>query len=408
MSIPQIEKRPGGFRYIYTDEGVAINTTHIYQHSDGRVTGELLFQKLNGAEPIFLRREQINFLAGRSLDSLAKALAEEYSFQGVQWNNIIKQIAHYSIEAARKGEEVIEVWPRDDDTLDVDYLLKPLLYLNNPTILFGDGSSLKSLMALASAYIVQLPMHDNPLGFETLDNPTRVLYLDYEDTGDNFRKRLSALRQGMGVTIPILYRHMATPLSLAVEQLQQIKNDYDIGLVIVDSLGPAAGGNLNDPQPAIIYHTALRELNVTSLTIAHNSKDPLTKKRSIFGSVFFSNLARSVWECKAEQRPDENETIISLRNHKANLSILQRTMGFRVAFSSNTIDIAQVDLSQTSLSVELPLPVRILSALREGAMPLDQLADVLDAKKDSVRISLYRLQSQNSVIKLGKDWGLAL
>jgi hypothetical protein len=206
--------------------------------------------------------------------------------------------------------------------------------------------------------------------------------------------------------MPIEYRRMTSTLADSVDSLQQIKKDKDIKLLIIDSLGPAARGNLNDPEPAIRYHEALRRLEITSLTLAHCSKDQLTRKRTIFGSVFFTNLARAVWECKSEQETGEDEAIISLKHAKANLSRLHAPLGYKFTFSNSKITVTQTDLRDTGLSSELPLSVRIKELLRHGAMTVRDIAQALDANEPSVKTVLYRLNRKAVTVKVGDSWGL--
>ena len=373
----------------YTDDGYA----------------ELSFYSGNGSSESLLHTTRVNLMATPTMNSLAKRL--EKNSADIPWTDILTCITLKTIEIARRGEPAVEIWPSEDDNLTPDYLLEPILYLNHPAVIFGDYGSLKSLFSLAAAYIVQLPYYGNNLGLITAGQSTKCLYLDYEDDPSSFRKRWSALERGFGQgAMPILYRRMTGTLSDSIEQLQRIIHDKNIGLTIVDSLGPAARGNLNDPEPAIKYHTALRQLGVTSLTLAHTSKDQFTKRRTIFGSVFFTNLARSVWECKAEQETGEDEAIISLKNTKANLSRLHPPLGYRFNFTDNAINIIKADLRDTGLSGELPLSLRIKDLLRGGAMTVKEIAEALEANEASVRTITNRLSKKGYLIKVGESWGL--
>jgi hypothetical protein len=374
----------------YTDDGYA----------------ELRFYLKDGAEEKLIHPARANLLATSTMNSLVKRLRE--NSQEIPWTDVLTFIAGKTLEIARRTEPVKEIWPLEDDTLEVSYLLRPILPEKHPTVIFGDYGSLKSLVALGIGYIVQLPYQNNQLGLTTAETSTRCLFCDYEDDPSSFRKRWGAIQRGFAVEapMPILYRHMTVPFIDAIEQLRQTIAEERIGLMIVDSLGPAARGNLNDPEPAIKYHAALRQLGITSLTLAHNSKDPITKRRTIFGSVFFTNLARSVWECKAEQEPGEDEAIISLKHHKANLSRLQPALGYKFTFTDNSISIAKTDLRDTGLSSELPLSVRTKDLLRRGAMTVKGIAESLDANEGSVKTTLNRLAKKGTTIKTGELWGL--
>jgi hypothetical protein len=373
----------------YTEEGIA----------------EMSFFKSNGSCELLLHKTRANLLSTTTMNSLSKRL--ENNSNSLPWLDVLTYVTGKTIEIARRGEPAEELWPSEDVTLAPDYLCEPLLYLNHPTVIFGDYGSAKSLFALVVATICELPYSDNTLGLTTPEESVPCLYLDYEDDKSSFHKRWSALQAGFGKgPLPILYKRMTATIADSVEQLKKLVISKNIRLLIVDSLGPAARGNLNDPEPAIKYHAALRQLIITSLTLAHCSKDQFTKKRTIFGSVFFTNLARSVWECKADQDTGENETVISLKHTKANLSRLHQPLGYRFNFSEKSISVTKVNLIDTGLSGELPLQIRIKALLGRGPMPTKQISENLEANEHSVRTVLNRMAKKSTIIKVGELWGL--
>jgi hypothetical protein len=377
-------------------------------NSDGQA--ELTFWNDTPDYKKLLLQKTAHLLSSSNTGALIKQLRDaDDGLQYLPWNWILTCIGYKILKTARQGEPAISIDPDAQDGLKPDYLLEPLLYLRHPCVIFGDYGSLKSLFALVVAYLVQLPHSDNGLGLATGKESKRCLYADYEDDPSSFRKRWTAIERGFGLdtNMPVLYRRMTTTIADSVESLQKIIQIEKVQLLIVDSLGPGARGNLNDPEPAIRYHEALRKLGITSLTLAHCSKDQLTRKRTIFGSVFFTNLARSVWEVKAEQEIGEDEAIISLKHHKANLSRLHPALGYKFTFTDKTISIAKADLRDTGLSGELPLSVRIKDLLRGGAMPVKDIAQALDANEATTRTAIYRMaRKQNQLIKVGESWGL--
>ena len=405
MKSPAVTQGIGFINYAWPELKLKVSAE---RYSDDGFS-ELRFYSVNGTGmESLLHTTKVNLLATPTMNSLAKRLKENSA--DAPWTDILTFVTGKTLEIARKGSPTEEIWPAEGDSLQVEYLLEPTLYRNHPTVFFGDYGSLKSLVALATAYIVQLPYFSNPLGLITANEPTLCLYLDYEDDPSSFRRRWSALERGFGQgAMPILYRRMIGTLSDSVEQLQRIIHDKNIRLLIIDSLGPAARGNLNDAEPAIQYHAALRELGITSLTLAHNSKDALTKKKTIFGSVFFTNLARSVWECKAEQETGEDEAVISLKHTKANLSRLHPPLGYKFTFTDDTIRIKKTDLRDTGLSGELPLSWQIKNLLRKGSFTVKEIAEQLESGADTIGRTLRRMRTKNQVIKLEDEtWGLYL
>lgn len=402
MRKPAVAEGVGFINFSWRELGLRVMAERI--KDDG--AAELCFYySVNGASESLLHTTRVNLLSTSAMTNLVKRL--ERNSQTIPWTDILTSITGTTLSVARRGEPVVEIWPSKDDTLEVEYLLEPLLYLNHPTVIFGDYGSLKSVTALVTAYLVQLPYHDNDLGLTTSRETTKCLYLDYEDDESSFRRRWSALERGFDRgTMPILYLRMTGTLSDSVEQLRQHISAKGIGLIIVDSLGSAARGNLNDPEPAIKYHVALRQLGVTSLTLAHTAKDQFTKKRSIFGSIFFTNLARCVWESKSEQEIGEDEAIISLKHTKANLSRLHPPLGYKFSFTDTTITVAKADLKDTELSGELPLRPRIKDLLRRGTMTVKGIAEALEANEGTIRTVVNRMVKKGSLVKVGDSWGL--
>lgn len=404
MKNPATTEGIGFINYAWPELGLRVLAERITDKG----SAELRFYSVKDKDESLLHITRVNLMSTSTMNGLAKRL--EKNSQDIPWTDVLTYITGATMQIARRGEPAEEIWPSEDDDLAPSYLLEPILYLNHPTVIFGDYGSLKSLCSLAMAYVVQLPYHDNDLGLITATKSTNCLYLDWEDDRSSFSKRWTALEKGLGRgAMSILYRRMTGTLSDSVEQLQVIIHGKNIGLIIVDSLGPAARGNLNDPEPAIRYHAALRQLGTTSLTLAHTAKDQFTKRRSIFGSIFFTNLARSVWECKAEQETGEDEAVISLKHTKANLSRLHPPLGYRFAFGVNTIAVAKADLRDTGLSGELPLSFRIKDLLRGGAMAVKEIAEALNSTPDTTGRTLRRMRSKNQVVKLeGDTWGLSL
>lgn len=402
MKAPTVTPGAGFIHFSWPDLGLRVEVERF--NAEGQA--ELQFFSADKTEGALLHITRSNLLATGAMTSLAKRL--EKNSKDIPWAEVLTYITGKTLEIARRGEPSNEIWPSDEDTLEVQYLLEPLLYLSHPTVIFGDYGSLKSLVALVIAYAVQLPYHDNALGLTTAKDSAPCLYLDYEDDTSSFQKRWSALERGFTKgAMPIQYRRMTAPLADSTEQLKKAVEDAGARLLIIDSLGPAARGPLNDAEPAIRYHAALRQLGVTSLTLAHTAKDQFTKHRSIFGSVFFTNLARSVWECKAEQETGEDEALISLKQTKANLSRLHPPLGYRFTFSDNSISVAHTDLRDTGLSGELPLSVRIKDLLRRGSMTVKAIAEALEANEASVKTTVNRMAKKGVTVKVGDTWGLA-
>lgn len=363
--------------------------------------------------PELLIQTKVNLLSPSARKTLISQL--RYSndiFRYVHWDWVLTSVTYKVTQKARQGDPLQEIWPIEGSILVPEYLVEPLLYQDHPTVIFGDYGSLKSTVALLVAYVAQLPYGHNGLGLIPKEEASNTLYLDFEGDNIMFMKRWTAISKGIGIEakMPILYKRMNSTLAESVDTVEQMVVDNKVKFIIIDSLGPAVKGNLNDPDPAIQYNEALRKLAVTSLTLAHNAKDPLTKQRTIFGSVFFTNLARSIWQCKieGERQPDDNEAIISLKQVKASFSNLYGTLGYRFKFTDTAITVHKTELGDTGLSGELPLSWQIKNALKGGALTAKELADLMERPINTIYVTLKRMVSRNEVYKLpNQKWGLS-
>src|SRR5215212_1586824 len=124
------------------------------------------------------------------------------------------------------------------------YLLKDLLLAAYVTLLYGDGGVAKSLLALALAVAVSGGSEDW-LGRKVENCP--VLYVDFELDSEEQARRVHQLCHGQGLDKPpdnLLYMsalgHTAKDSFAAA--LEACKG-HGVGLMVVDSLGPALQGD---------------------------------------------------------------------------------------------------------------------------------------------------------------------
>jgi hypothetical protein len=188
-------------------------------------------------------------------------------------------------------------------------------------------------------------------------------------------------------------------------RIREFVDKNNVGLVIIDSAGPATGANLNDPEPVIAFMAAMRDLNATKLVLAHISKGAAlnggSERGRTFGSVFFENLSRSVWEVRSDT--DSNPIDLAFFHRKANLGRKTRPFGLSLSFDDvvGSAIFRQADLSaMPALAEHAPLSIRVGAALRQGNMSTGELASELGVSRGSLSKSLYRDAKRNAVVKM--------
>jgi AraC-like DNA-binding protein len=177
-------------------------------------------------------------------------------------------------------------------------------------------------------------------------------------------------------------------------------HEHAIDYVIVDSIGPAASGSLKDEDTALAYNRALRSLGIGSLSIAHLPKPregTTDDNSSIFGSVFFFNMARSVWHLRqATEAATDSSITVGFYHRKNNLGRKCQPLGYELRFDGAYPRVRRVDLAAVDgLAEKLPLQQRMKHLLKRGPRTVDDLAAELGAKPETLK-RVYRRFSGES------------
>lgn len=401
--IPKCTNLGSSLQFTLDKWGIVITLSRIKDHTDGS-TKALIAIEANGEIPGVLLRDTINLTSSRALKSLAKDLQEKKP--EIDWLTLLEQISAKVIEVSKPGAQIGKLWSTDTfNTLT--YKLQPLIVENEITVLFGDGESGKSYLALFCAILVTLPWTDNPFDLEP--KSAKVLYLDWESGGrDRIGIRMQKLLAGLGLP-PALYIDYAKceiPLPDDLDRIIKYVKENAIDTVIIDSLAPACGGDPNAAETAIRFNQALRRLNCTVLVIAHQSKTEEGRK-SIFGSVFFRNLARLVWQVKKkEQIPGSSTLDMTLVHNKENDSGRQADIGFRLMFNEDSVSVERREPSNNEATSIIPHAIdRIVEAIKTDVHTVKEIADFTGMEYGTIHKTLTRYEGKN-VNREGDKWFL--
>lgn len=407
MSKPTVTEFPGGLTFAWdAPEHLLIKANRFHNHSDGKVTGELLIQTTLPTLPPHLHQAKFNFSDSQPRQRLAKQLEETY--QEAVWPDVLEQVCVRVLQYLRQGEPVKEIWSHEE-VKRPEYLLYPLIEKGQPTICFGEGGSGKSFFGLLVAVTVSLPWVDNPLGLIPSLPGVVPLYLDWEADENTLRYRLKKIANGCDLpAVVVHHRFCSLPLPDDLERIRDIIGETKAEFLIIDSLGAAAGGDLNTAECALRFLSSLRQLKMTSFIIAHNSKDQTTNSKSIFGSVFFRNGARLVDELKSSQEPGRNYLEMGLFARKANNSGFHKPLGFRLDFDEDMVSVKSCDIrSIPELAEHLSIAIRVKDALKRGTKTRKELAEDLGIEIDSIAKTLTRMKQRGLVVALSDNqWGV--
>ena len=395
MSLPEVQETVGGYAFSWA-EGIKIAISRIKVHTDGRIIGEIIVSTSAAGYAPHLYQAQFNFSAGRSRKELSKYLFEQSPklVPRSTWNEILEQLCVNILDRIREGQPLQELWTNADIKAP-EYLVYPILPKFQPTILYGDGGVGKSETCLLLATCLVLPWHDNKLGLIiNSDKSVRVLYLDWESHSNIINWRLKCLRKGLGLPdYCINYLQCDGTFADSLPQIQRKVVEIGAECVIVDSMGGAVNGDLNDAQTATgLIQRHLRQLNASALLIGHVIKGGNGGEKTPFGSIFWRNAARSAWEVKAS-RPEKNVLEVGLFHRKANESQLFDPLGFRISFQGEQTVVTKTEVRDTGLASELPIVERIREVLRDGAKTNREITEELGIGEGSIKTILNRHKS---------------
>jgi predicted XRE-type DNA-binding protein len=330
-----------------------------------------------------------NLSSARARTERAKLLTTRSSSKELDWAGYLEEFCQRVLSTERSGQPAVDLRgierPGADDSIYAAGLKLPR---RHATILFGDGGAAKSYTGLY-------------LAGRLVEQGLAVGLFDWELAGEDHRDRLERL---FGKLMPkISYAHCERPLVYEVDRLARICRDNRIDYAIYDSVAFACDGPPESAEIAGRYFRAVRQIGIGSFHIAHITKSEGGDQKP-FGSVFWHNGARSTYYVKlSDSSPDGKTLSIGLFNRKSNLGGIHPPTGFTITFSENQTSFTKSDPADTpELAENMSIRQRMNHLLHQGALPLDQVADALGAKPDTVRRTVGRYKNQFTILDGGK------
>ena len=385
MSDAMVKGLAGAYTVGWEQEQITIRIDRIREDSRYAVRGEAKVTYMGN----HVHQARYDLTATQSRKTLSVQCGERHP--GPDWTSFIEEASLLVLERFRTGEPVIDFGEFEPGEQS-QFLVYPLLLKGEPNLLFGPGGSGKSYIA---AYMASLVSYAND-GSEKVQgmevNPGRVLYLDYETSPEEIFGRMQSIRNGMGLDQPLnmMYQFLTAPIDVEIEKIQRTVVEEEIDLVVVDSVGYACGGEPEVPQRALDYYRALRTLKCTSLSVGHIAKD--IKATTPFGTVYWVNGARSVWEVVKTQEAEQSRFHVVLIHQKINNSTLKAPLSFELQFGEGELAFTRQEISMVpDADAKLPLSDRIMAAIQlQGPRTVNELVEALEAKANSISRSLMR------------------
>lgn len=338
-------------------DNINCEISRIYQHTRGEVSAELHIT--NKAGDHIMRHHFTDMASDMAKKRIAKDLIQIHNH--VDWLGILEICSEKTLAFLRAEHDAFTI---DDFSTasPPDFLLWPFLVKHENNMIFAPGGGGKSYLALLWLIMLEYPLTNNPFGWTITNKPTSCLYWDWERSLNTQKWRMNRLLNGLD--IPVLgtgrvalhYDRVHQPLKQQVRNAQYQINKTKAGLFIVDSAGMACGaGNMNETGPAQNTFDALGALHdtngnpMTTLILAHTSKDPNTSKKTPYGNAYWSNECSSIWELEPVTDADHNIKTITLKCHKHNDYAWQKDIGLTFTMDA---DAAYYSLCEPPIKTE--------------------------------------------------------
>ena len=385
----------GIYKLTWPQLNITCHCDRIKESNDHEVKAEVRLTSSRPTSAGHLRAGRLNLTSTTARNSFAKSLAARDS--DIDWDLILEQICVAVLLEWRSGNAVVQLEGNmDAPGLADKWLVSGIIQLNNPTLIYGPGSTGKSWFAQYIAVLADEGMNHG--GFDV--EPSTVLYLDWETDQIELGSRVTMIRRGLGLkgTAHILYKSMNQGLSTDIERIREICLEHSVGLLVIDSLGSACMGEPESAEVVLRMFSSLRSLGISSLLIDHTNK----QNGELFGSVYKFNSARQVFETKKSQIEDQDKLVLGLFHKKANNSRLIKPMGFELLFNEEmqSMSVIRKDVKDTPLEDQLGVRQRIGNVLSAfGKMTVSEIVDELNPKPDG---SLFTENHISKELSTGK------
>lgn len=367
--------------------------------SRGEVHGELVVEcGLPGTRSLdgHLHQARFNLSSTTSRTTLARVLTARSNAPELDWLDLLEDLCRRVLSAERRGDPVEKVGALPIPLGEV-YRLEPMLPKGSTTFLYGREGTGKSTLACAIAVSVET---GSPMVHGWTPHRARTLFLDWEGGRASINRRVRGIAIGAGlpdvVTIDYLDCRRRGPLHGFAEDIARMVDAEGYGLVVVDSVGMAAGTSNEGSdanESALRLFGAFGYIGTTVLAIDHVSHaeaEVETRQARPYGSRYKGALARAMWEIRRTRAPD-GRSVIGLYHTKANDADLQPPSSLAMTYGPDgSIRYDRLSDLPADLTKPLRLADRIAAALGSDRLSVKDIAFAIGEDEDKVRTTLNR------------------
>lgn len=388
-STRQFSTSEGHHHFDFPKIGIGIDVDRLRRERH-ELVGELAVRStLPGSKTVngYLSIGDFNFSSVRARSDRAKVLSERGNAKDLDWLGLLEEVCQKVLQQERAGTPAVDLRTLPKAEIN-DYCIDGFVFpKRHPSILFGDGGTGKSYVALYLAGNMAM-------------TGLNVALFDWELSGEDHRDRLERL---FGSRMPIIqYARCDRPLTSEVDRLARMVRDLKIDFAFYDSIAFACDGRPEDAEVAGRYFRCIRQIQCGSLHIAHVNKSEDSDKKP-FGSAFWHNGARSTWFVQSSEENESGSLSLGFFNRKVNCGPLNQPMSFLLKFDKgSTIFCRQALMDTPEFVSKLSVRKRMLLALQKRPLTSEELAIEIDAEVETIKRTIRRGRSHFIVLDGGK------
>ncbi len=417
---PVVKNLPFGIVCSFKNENnkelLRVQITNIYPHRSGEISG-VVKAICNIASRNQIFSYVVSFNKSMSFARFAKGFLQDTGLSAFKTDINIPEYIRQKVYKYLQESQIVDL--ANIQSKRPSWLFEPFIYTSSPILLYAPKANGKTLLGC----FISLMLENFELPYKFKRVCSRVLYLDWESFPNELKSKMDSIiefyqKKGDAIGDPSypFYARCIYPLPHIMSQVRKKIIENDIKLIIIDSLVPALGGNINDAHMAGEFFGMIREINslgAAVLVFTHVAKQNMDSSNDNYtwlGSVMFGNFARMVWAVKSEII--DNELYMTLTCRYNNYASCPKPLDIVFSFAQDG-EISHIKvLSKTENFSMMSIPDRITHILKDGAKTLSVITEEVFGEdtpkyKNRIKVTLNRLKKKGIIVNTNDNkWGL--
>lgn len=338
---PKLEKDGLGYIASFPLEGVRVAVESLRNSRDG-LTADLTVE----TGPVSGDGDWVTLTSGRlAMSSISgreqweRRLARRDG-DPKRWGRVLDGLCAAVLRAERRLDAPA-IYLRDaQDPPATQMAIAPLVLANLTTLWFGPDGALKSYALLAAA----LAMHTGlPLLGAKPSRTQRVGFVNFEPFGEGEHKRRMRRLLCVDDDFPdgelpdlVYVDSYGSTLTDQVERLQRVVRDHQLEFIVLDSIGFAADGPLNEDETARRFWQCVGQIGRPMLADGHTPK----AGDELFGSRFWRAGSRLAWHVTKYDGSAPNTAILRFACQKVSVDASLAPVALAFDFSDDETKIS--------------------------------------------------------------------